>query len=113
MRYGLLMVLALMGGMLPIPWQLIGPIAGFAALIFGGRLLARVLQLRWRGMLAPLLVGGLALTALTTLASTAQLTLFWEEQSTFQDCREQAITIAAQDRCLAEYQEAISPSAPE
>lgn len=109
MRYGLLMVLALMGGLLPIPWQAIGPIAGLVALVSGGKLLVRVLQLRWRGMLAPLLVGGLLLTALTTMASMTQLALFWDEQSAYQDCREQAITIAAQDRCLADYQDAITP----
>ncbi|MFV0425814.1 MAG: hypothetical protein ACK5KU_02125 [Beutenbergiaceae bacterium] len=109
MRFGLLMLLTLMAGVLPIPWQVLAPIAGIASFAYGTTILVRVLRLRWRGLLTPLLVGGLALIGLTTLSSTTQLALFWDEQLAFQECREGAITIAAQERCLAQYQESIAP----
>lgn len=109
MRFGLLMLITLLAGSLPIPWQVLAPLAGTATLIYGVLVLVQLLRLRWRGILAPLLVGGLALAGLTTMATTTQVAFFWDEQVTYQECREGAITIAAQERCLAEYEEATRP----
>jgi hypothetical protein len=106
MLFGLLMMATLLAGSLPIPWQLLAPVAGLATLAYGVRTLVKVRKLRWPGMLSPMLIGGLMLTLLTTMGSTAQLTMFWDEQVAYQECRERAITIAAQERCDQEWDEA-------
>lgn len=110
MRFGMLMLVSLLAGGLPLPWQLIAPIAGAATMAYGVAVLIRVVKLRWRGLLTPLLIGGLALTGMTTMTTTFQLTLFWDEQVAYQECREQAITIAAKERCLNDYRDATTPS---
>lgn len=107
MAFGVLMMLTLLTGELPVPWQVAAPIVGMVTLGYGFRTLMRVYKLRWRGMLAPMLIGGLVLTALTTMSVTTRVTLLWDEQVAYQQCRDNAITIAAQERCEREYQEAI------
>jgi hypothetical protein len=106
MLFGLLMLLTLLAGGLPVPWQVLAPVVGVGTLWYGFRTLMRVRKLRWPGMLSPMLVGGLLLTAMTTLGTTTQLTMFWDEQVAYQECREQAITIAAQERCEREWEAA-------
>ncbi|WP_420112597.1 hypothetical protein [Pseudactinotalea sp.] len=108
--FGLMMMGALLAGNLPIPWTLLAPLVGVGALVHGVRTLIRVRKLRWPGLLAPMLIGGLMLTMLTTMGTTTQLTMFWDEQVAYQECREQAVTIAAQERCQREWDEARSVS---
>lgn len=110
MTFGLLMMLTLLLGGLPVPWQVVAPLVGLLSLYYGFRALVRVRRLQWRGMLAPMLIGGLLLTSLTTMSVTTRVTMFWDEQLAYQQCRDNAITIAAKDRCEREYQESISPS---
>ncbi len=105
-----MMMGALLAGNLPIPWTLLAPLVGVGALVHGVRTLIRVRKLRWPGLLAPMLIGGLMLTMLTTMGTTTQLTMFWDEQVAYQECREQAVTIAAQERCQREWDEARSVS---
>lgn len=106
MLFGLLMMTTLLAGGLPVPWQLLAPVAGVGTLVYGVRTLIRVRKLRWPGMLSPMLIGGLMLTMLTTLGTTTQLTMFWDEQVAYQECRENAVTIAAKDRCDQAWDEA-------
>lgn len=108
--FGLLMMGALLAGSLPIPWQILGPLVGVAALVHGVRTLVRVRKLRWPGLLSPMLIGGLMLTMVTTMGTTTELTMFWDEQVAYQDCRAEAVTIAAQERCQREWDEARSAS---
>jgi hypothetical protein len=108
--FGLLMLCSLLASDLPVPWQVVAPFVGIAALVYGTRLLIRVRTLRWPGLLTPMLVGGLVLTGLTTMTTTTQLTMFWDEQVAYQQCRERAITIAAQERCDREWEQARNPS---
>lgn len=108
--FGVLMLGALLAGDLPVPWQVVAPFVGLGALVYGTRLLIRVRSLRWPGMLTPMLIGGLVLTGLTTMATTTRLTMYWDEQVAYQECRERAITIAAQDRCDREWEQARDPS---
>ena len=113
MVFGLLMMLTLLAGALPVPWQVVAPFVGLGALIHGVRTLIRVRTLRWPGMLSPMLIGGLMLTLLTTMGTTTTLTMFWDEQVAYQECRAGAVTIAAQERCQREWDEARNLSAPE
>ena len=108
MFFGLLMLLTLLAGDLPVPWQLVAPLVGVATLSYGFRILMRVRKLRWPGLLAPMLVGGLLLTGLTTMGTTTQLALFWDDQVTYQECQDHAITITAQERCERAWEDARS-----
>ena len=110
MLFGLMMMGTLLAGNLPVPWQLIAPVAGIGTLIYGVRALIKVRKLRWPGLLSPMLIGGLMLTSLTTMGTTAQLTMYWDEQVAYQECRERAVTIVAQERCRQEWDEARSPN---
>ncbi|WP_156252280.1 hypothetical protein [Pseudactinotalea terrae] len=106
MLFGLMMMATLLAGNLPVPWQLLAPLVGVGTLVFGVRTLGRVRKLRWPGMLSPMLIGGLMLTCLTTVGTTTQLTIYWDEQVAYQECRERAVTITAQERCDQEWDEA-------
>lgn len=106
MLFGLMMMATLLAGNLPVPWQLLAPLVGIGTLVFGTRTLMRVRKLRWPGMLSPMLIGGLMLTALTTVGTTTQLTMFWDEQVAYQECSERAVTITAQERCDQQWDEA-------
>lgn len=106
MLFGLLMLLTLLAGDLPVPWQLAAPLVGLATLAYGFRIFLRVRKMRWPGLLAPMLIGGLLLTGLTTMGTTTQLALFWDDQVAYQECRAEAITITAQERCDRAWDEA-------
>lgn len=106
MLFGLLMLLTLLAGDLPVPWQLVAPLVGVGTLWYGFRILGRVRKLRWPGLLAPMLVGGLLLTGLSTMGTTTQLALFWDDQVAYQQCSDRAITITAQERCDRAWEEA-------
>lgn len=110
MLFGLAMLATLLANELPMPIRVLAPLVGVGAFVYGLRTLSRVRALRWRGMLTPMLIGGLVLTGLTTTSTTTQLTLFWDELSAYQECRDRALTIAAQDRCERERDEAMTPS---
>lgn len=110
MGFGGLMLLTLLAGGLPLPWRVAGPLLGVATVVYGVLVVGRVRRLQWRGLLAPMLVVGLALTGVTTLASTLQLTTNWDVEVQRQQCLERSVTIAAQERCEREYRESIRPS---
>lgn len=107
MLFGLMMMATLLAGNLPVPWQVIAPVAGIGTLVYGVRALIKVRKLRWPGMLSPHAHRGP--DAHVAQGTTAKRTTYWDEQVAYQECRENAVTIAAQERCEREWDEARSP----
>ncbi len=110
MWFGLLMLAALLAYSLPWPIQVIAPVVGAVAFWQGVRTIMRARTLKWRGMLVPMLVAGLVLTGFMASGATADLALNWRAKAAYEECRSEAITIGAQDRCLRTYEDAVDPA---
>lgn len=103
--FGLVMVLVLLTSSLSFPWQLLAPVAGVVAIIVGVRAIRVARRVRWKGMLVPLLVGGIALTTLMALSAGATLTM-WDLEQERAQCHQRAVTLAASERCDREFEQA-------
>lgn len=102
----LLLLAALAASMLPLPWQLGG--LGFiaAALVAGTAALRAARRAGTRDQVAPLVVVGLVFTALMGITLGGSL-LLWSAQTERQECLAAALTIQAEQRCEAQYQDAV------
>ena len=105
-HFGLLVLAALVTSSLPLPWQVAGLVFAVAAIGVGIRALVAVWKAGLRGTLVPVLVVGLVLAGLMSISLTAMLAL-WPVQVELQDCRRDALTIAAREACEEQYQESL------
>ena len=110
MRFGLLMLAALLTSRLPVPWQVASPVFALAAVVVGLRSVVRVRRAGVRGVLPAMLGGGIALSVVLLLSSLTMLAL-WPAQVERQQCLDSALTIAAQEQCERAFQEAVTERA--
>jgi hypothetical protein len=104
LRFGLIVLGAFIGLIAPLPWPALGAALIPWAVVVGLRTLPRARRLPASGGTVAPLVGGLALAAFMTLYAVS-LGVRWPVQWDFQQCQAQALTVEAQDQCLAQYQE--------
>jgi hypothetical protein len=104
--FAYLLALALVATMLPLPWALIGLPASVAAGVVA--IIAMVAMRRgasfglWVAIVCGLLVsGGLALT-------DSVEAVFYREFQTYQQCRSDAITVAATAHCENDFRSAVN-----
>ncbi|HEY3436375.1 MAG TPA: hypothetical protein VGK35_01690 [Actinotalea sp.] len=115
MHFALLMLASLVTAPLPLPWQ-IGSLAfSVAAVVMGVRALIAVRRAGIKGAVLPAVTAGLLLAA--ALSGFAALTLaLWPQQSAYQQCRTDALTISAREACDADYvrslRDRLMPTAP-
>ncbi|HLS15187.1 MAG TPA: hypothetical protein VK095_11815 [Beutenbergiaceae bacterium] len=107
LRFGLLMLGAVLTAQLDLPWQLISPLLTVAAIVVGVRTLVSVIRQRLGVTIVVLLSGGLALSGMLLLTSLGSLVM-WEAQMDRQQCMRTALTVSAEDQCEAAYQEALT-----
>lgn len=89
---------------LPLPWTLGALVLVAAALVVGARALLTTWRAQVPGLLLPMVVVGLAFTAMTmvTLLSTFAL---WPLVQEREECLRGALTVAAQEECEREARE--------
>lgn len=107
LRFGLLMLGAVLTAQLDLPWQLISPLLTIAAIVVGVRTLVSVIRQRLGATIVVLLSGGLALSGMLLLTSLGSLVM-WEAQMDRQQCMRTALTVSAEDQCEAAYQDALT-----
>ena len=102
----MLMLASLVTAPLPLPWQ-VGSLAfSVAAVVVGVRALLAVRRAGMKGAILPAVTVGLLFAA--ALSGFAALTLaLWPQQSAYQRCRADALTISAQETCDAHYVRAL------
>jgi len=106
LRFGLLMLIAVLIMQMDLPWQLASLVFAGAALVVGVRALIRVIKDKLRGGIVVLLVFGLGLCGMLAVTALSSLAV-WDEQMQRQDCLRSALTVSAQDRCEREFQQAL------
>jgi hypothetical protein len=106
LHFGMLLLAAILASTLPLPWQ-VGAL-GFvvAALVVGMRALVLAWRDGVRGAVVPLLGLGLVSAGLVAL-TVLSLMLVWPQQLARQECLAGAVTIAATERCQAEFRRAV------
>ena len=107
LRFGLLMLAALLTSRLPVPWQVASPVFALAAVIFGVRSIVRVRRTGIRGTLTAMLAGGVALSVVLLLSSLTMLSL-WSAQVDRDRCLGSALTISAKEQCERTFQDAVT-----
>lgn len=114
MAFGALSLVALVATGFPLPWQVVGTVASFAAVVAGARALRALWRTGLRGPLLAIVAMGTAVTALV-LASSLSVIATWPIQVARQECLERALTVSARDACEEEYRrsldERLQPSA--
>ncbi len=106
LRFGLLMLVAVLVMQMDLPWQMASLGFAVAALVVGVRALVRVIRHRQRGGIVVLLVFGLSLSGMLAVTSLSSLAL-WNEQMQRQECLRSALTVTAHERCEREFQQAL------
>lgn len=106
LHFSLLLLASLLTSALPLPWQAASLGFVVAALVVGVRALVAVWRAGIRGVLVPMLMIGLAFTAVMSIALATLLAL-WPVQLARQECLAGALTIAATDACQAGYTDAV------
>lgn len=105
MHFGLAMLACLVTSTLPLPWQAGALAFALLAMVMGIRALRSVWVSGARGAMVPALSIGLAFAGVLTLSMVTSLAL-WPLQMERQDCLRDALTIAAQERCEADFRDA-------
>ncbi len=106
LHFVLLVLAALVTATLPLPLQVAALIFSIAAIIVGVRALRVVWRPGLRERLAPLLLLGLAFSALLVVSTSVMLSM-WQVQLDHQVCLRRALTIGAREACEVQYQESI------
>lgn len=91
----------------PNPWVAVAIAVGVGTMAAGVRVLRRVLRLRWRGLLPVMLVAGIVISGVSTVANGAVLVL-WDEYTQAQECRDRAVTISALQQCETQLESALA-----
>ncbi|WP_182111953.1 hypothetical protein [Actinotalea sp. JY-7876] len=105
-HFGLLLLATLVVTSLPLPWQAAAVGFAVAAVVVGIRALMAVWRAGLRGAVVPLLGLGIGFSAVMVLSLGTMLAL-WPLQVELEQCRRDALTISAQDRCQAEYEQSL------
>lgn len=95
---------AILLALLPLPWGMAGLPFAVAAVVLGVRAVILMRSVTSTGWWT-LVVGGLLVASSLALNYGVAVVLY-DELRTLQDCNAGAITIAARDRCSAEFEEA-------
>ena len=106
----LLVLVAVLADLLTFPWYLAAAPVALAALVVGGRALAIAARTGQRG--SPRAVLGLLLVvAVLSLARPGVALVTWDAESTYAECQAGALTVQAQNSCVADYQRALNERA--
>ena len=98
-RFALLALAALLGAQLPLPWGVVaGTVFGVAALVVGLMAVIAAMDARLAAARVAVLWVSLAVVAVVVLLQLVRLVLY-PSLVEVQDCRREAITIAAQAAC--------------
>jgi hypothetical protein len=106
-RFLVLVLATLVTSSLPLPWQAGSLAFAIVTIVEGIRTLRAVWRTGLRERLAPLLIFGLALTALMTLSMGVTFA-FWPIQLAHQECVSRAVTISSQEQCDVDFQDALN-----
>ena len=106
MHFGLLMLATLLTTTLPLPWSVGALVFAIGAVVAGVLALRSVWKAGLRGALVPVLGLGIGFS-LMMITSLVAMIAMWPVHEARQDCLRDALTIAAQERCEADYREGI------
>lgn len=106
-RFGALLILALLGSQLPLPYTLAAPVLIIAAIVYGIFALRRSWAISSRNLMTPMLVAGIVMALMMSVTVAAKFTL-WPVEMERQECVQYAITHSAKAECQANYDEAVS-----
>lgn len=102
-RFALLMLAGLLCVQLPVPWQAAGIVFTTAGLVVGARTVRRAVTAHLRAPVVLWLSLGLAMGALMLLLQLGMLAV-WPAALQMQECREDALTLSAQEDCREAYE---------
>lgn len=106
-QVALLLLTALVAASLPLPWQLAALVPTLVAIVLGLRALTLAWRAGVRGVVTASLVLALAISGMLTMSLTTVIAL-WPIELEHQQCLRDALTIAAQERCEAEFTQAVT-----
>ncbi len=106
LRFALLMLASLLVSRLPLPWGAAAPLLTLAALAVGVAALVQGVRARVRASSHVLVGLGLGL-GVVVLLQQALVVALWPITVQLQECRDAALTIAADDACQADYERRI------
>jgi hypothetical protein len=106
LHFGVLLLAAVLTSTLPLPWQVASLLFVAAALVVGIRALVRAWRGGVRGAVLPMLGLGLASAGLVAVTVLSLLAV-WPQQLQRQECLADAVTIAATERCEAQFRRSL------
>jgi hypothetical protein len=106
LHFGVLLLAAVITSTLPLPWQAASLVFVGGALVVGVRALALAWRGGVRGAVLPMLGLGLASAGLVAVTVLSLLAV-WPQQLERQECLAGAVTIAATERCEAQFRRAL------
>lgn len=105
LHFGLLMLVTLVTSSLAFPWRVASLFFAVVTIVFGVRALRAVWRARLGGALLPAVAVGLGLTVTMSLSMIGGLAM-WDIEMDNQACLDGAITVAAQQECAVQYEQA-------
>lgn len=102
MQFAVAMLVVLLTTGLPLPWNLLGLIVAVVAIVLGIRALVSNWRAGSRGLLFFILLVSVGLTGMMAIGAGGRLA-FWDAMTAHQNCVGQALTVEAQDQCVADY----------
>lgn len=105
LHFGLLMLVTLVTSSLAFPWRVSSLFFAAVTIVFGVRAMRAVWRARLGGALLPAVAVGLGLTATMSLSMLGGLAM-WDVELDNQQCLDGAITVAAQQECAVQYEQA-------
>lgn len=106
-RFGALLILALLGSQLPLPYTLAAPVLIVAAVVFGVIALRRSWAISRRSLMTPMLIAGIVMALMMSITVASKFAL-WPVEMERQECARYAITNSAKAECVANYEKAVS-----
>lgn len=105
LHFGLLMLVTIVTSSLAFPWRVASLFFAVVTIVFGVRAMRAVWRARLGGALLPVVAVGLGLTATMSLSMLGSLAM-WDVELDNQQCLDGAITVAAQQECAVQYEQA-------
>ncbi|UFU03877.1 hypothetical protein LQF12_04510 [Ruania suaedae] len=106
LKFGVPMFCGLLALQWPIPWQVAAPLFFLAGVALGVRSLLVHRRAGMTGRFTVFLAFGVAMAGMLTLSSLAPLAM-WDAQVQRQQCLDSALTLSAEDRCEADFADAL------
>jgi hypothetical protein len=106
LHFGVLLLAAVVTSTLPLPWQVGSLVFVVAAIVVGVRAFVRAWRTGVRGAVLPMLGLGVVSAGLVAL-TVLSLLVVWPQQMERQTCLAAAVTIAATERCEADFRRAV------